>query len=86
MRAAPSGFQYRDVRSAAFTGPGKMRVVASDESTDRYGDIIRVSGWDLKNYRANPIVLFGHDAKSPVGTADVYVQGTQLMADITLAD
>jgi len=83
-RAVPAGIQYREVRAAEVTGNGTLSVVASDESPDRYGDIIRVSGWDLANYQKNPIVLFGHSARDPVGTADVHVVGKKLVADITL--
>lgn len=43
--------------------------IASDETVDRYGDIIRVEGWDLKTYKANPIVLFGHQHSNPIGVA-----------------
>lgn len=39
--------------------------VASDESTDSMGDVIRVKGWDLARYKANPTLLFGHDQKAP---------------------
>jgi HK97 family phage prohead protease len=83
-RAVPVGVQYREVRAAEITGAGKLSVVASDESVDRYGDIIRVDGWELDEYRKNPIVLFGHSATDPVGTAEVRVTGKKLIADITL--
>lgn len=66
---------------------GTYEYVASDETVDRYGDVIRVSGWDLKNYRANPIVLFAHQKDNPVGTAPrVWVEGTQMMVRIKMAD
>jgi hypothetical protein len=42
-----------------------MRFVASDESVDRYGDIIRASGWQLENFRKNPVLLFAHDSRQP---------------------
>lgn len=48
---------------------GTYEYIASDETVDRYGDIIRVSGWDLRNYRKNPVVLFAHQKDNPVGTA-----------------
>lgn len=58
----------------------------SDESVDRYGDIIYARGWDLKNFNENPIALFGHDAGSVanvIGRAkNVRVQGTKLVGDI----
>jgi HK97 family phage prohead protease len=84
-RSVPVGIQYREVRSAEITGEGKLSVVASDETPDRYGDILRVSGWDISNYKKNPIVLFAHSARDPVGTADVHISGKKLIADITLA-
>ena len=48
--------------------------VLSDETEDRYGDVISVDGWDLANFRTNPIALFGHDHGFPIGTwSDVHV-------------
>ena len=43
----------------------QITFVASTESVDRYGDIIRVAGWDLKNYKKNPVFLFGHRSMDP---------------------
>jgi HK97 family phage prohead protease len=71
--------------SAAALDAETLSVVASDESVDRYGDVIRVSGWELDNYRANPVVLFGHDSRQIVGSSEVRVKGKKLMSDITLA-
>lgn len=66
---------------------GVYEFVASDESVDRYGDVVRVSGWDLKNYRKNPIILFGHQHDNPVGTAlRVWIEEKKLMVRIKLAD
>jgi HK97 family phage prohead protease len=85
-RSVPSGIQYREVRAAEITGPDTLSVVASDETVDRYGDVLRVSGWDLSGYKKNPIVLFAHEARYPVGTSKVRIDGKQLIADITLAE
>jgi len=61
-------------------------VVASDETVDRYGDIVRASGWDLKAFKNNPIALFGHDHRSPIGTVpEVEVKNKQLLAKMVLA-
>ena len=61
-----------------------IRFIASDETVDRYGDIIRADGWDLKAYKKNPVVLFGHNSREPpIGTADVEIKGTRLMAEVT---
>ena len=60
-----------------------MRFVASDENVDRYGDIIRASGWQLDNFRKNPVLLFAHDSRQPpVGQVpSIEVVGTELIAD-----
>ena len=60
-----------------------MRFVASDESVDRYGDIIRASGWQLDNFRKNPVLLFAHNSRQPpVGQVpSIEVVGTELIAD-----
>jgi len=36
-------------------------ATASTENPDRDNDIIRVAGWDLKNYKLNPVGLFSHN-------------------------
>lgn len=65
---------------------GQYKFVASDESTDRMGDIIRVAGWELANYKRNPIVLFQHQSSNPVGiSTKVWIEGKALMAQIKLA-
>lgn len=47
-----------------------IEFIISTAAADRYGDIIEVSGWDLRNYKANPVVLFGHNSSiPPVGKA-----------------
>jgi HK97 family phage major capsid protein/HK97 family phage prohead protease len=56
--------------------------VASTEDEDRMSDRVLVSGWDLANYRRNPVVLLNHDRSSlPVGRGRAYVVGKQLMLD-----
>lgn len=60
----------RSVRKVHYDPTSReVRVVVSDESVDRYGDIIRVSGWDLKHFKKNPVLLWAHDSRSPpIGT------------------
>ena len=63
----------------AFTGPvikginkeeRQIEFVISTAAEDRYGDVITVSGWDLKMYKQNPVVLFGHvSSVPPIGKA-----------------
>ena len=47
--------------------PGGRRVTftLSTETVDRMGDTIAADGWDLENYRKNPVVLFAHNSQSP---------------------
>jgi HK97 family phage prohead protease len=47
-----------------------IEFIISNASVDRYGDVIEVNGWDLKNYKSNPVVLFGHMSHiPPIGKA-----------------
>lgn len=61
--------------------------VISDESVDRQGEIIKQDGWDFENFKANPVILFGHDSYDlPIGKAvDIYTEGTQTFAVIEFA-
>lgn len=42
-----------------------VRVLASTEHTDRDMEIIKQDGIDLKQFKANPVILFGHNYHSP---------------------
>ena len=47
-----------------------LEFVGSTAQVDRYGDVIEVEGWDLKNYKKNPVFLWAHDYRQPpVGKA-----------------
>lgn len=61
-----------------------LRFIGSTEVPDRDGDIILASGWELDNYKANPVFLWAHDySKPPIGKAiDVQVRNKQLIFDI----
>ena len=61
----------------------RIRFVASDETVDRYGDIIRASGWQLDAYRKNPVLLYAHQSRElPIGRVEpVTIEGTQLVAE-----
>ena len=61
--------------------PRTMRFVASDESVDRYGDVIVAKGWQLDQFRKNPVLLWSHDSTDPIGTVpEVEVKGKRLIA------
>lgn len=42
-----------------------IEFIISTAAIDRYNDSILVNGWDLKPYRKNPVVLFGHLSSIP---------------------
>jgi len=42
-----------------------LRFIISSSSVDRDNDTLDVNGWDVGNYLKNPVVLFGHDGRSP---------------------
>jgi HK97 family phage major capsid protein len=47
---------------------GTFDVIVSTEDVDRAGEIVRQDGWDLTNYKNNPVVLWGHDYYNmPIG-------------------
>jgi HK97 family phage prohead protease len=54
--------------------------IASTEDIDRDGEVIEVAGWDLKNFKKNPVITFAHDYRSlPVGkSTKVWVADKQL--------
>ena len=63
-----------------------LDFVLSDETPDRMGDVIRIDGWQLDNFRKNPIALFGHRADFPIGTwSRLRVEDGALRGLLTLA-
>jgi hypothetical protein len=60
----------------------EITFVASDESVDSYGDIVRAAGWELKRFLANPVLLFAHNNhEPPIGSViDIGVKGGELIA------
>ena len=54
----------RDSDKRSFT------FIVSNENENRLGHVVRVKGWDVKNYMKNPVVLMNHDADAlPVAKA-----------------
>src|SRR5262245_54303098 len=61
----------------------KLEFVLSDETKDRLGDVILASGWDLKNFKRNPIAMFNHDRDFPIGKwRNVHVEGKRLVGEL----
>lgn len=66
---------------------GRIKIVTTTDSVDRMGDVLTVSGWVLKHYSKNPIVLFNHEygavGDSPPAQAramDLIVQKHRIVA------
>ncbi|MFI6737443.1 HK97 family phage prohead protease [Nonomuraea sp. NPDC050451] len=73
-------------RGSAKDGP--IRFVAATEGVKRDGIDLRMQGAELDRFRANPVILFGHNSwgrqNLPIGRADnVGVEGDALMMDIS---
>lgn len=50
---------------------GRTPVIASTQAEDRYGDIIVQEGWELENFKANPVILPAHSYGAlPVGRGE----------------
>lgn len=44
---------------------GSFIAVASTNAMDRHGEIVDNNGWDLKAFKKNPVILWGHDHTEP---------------------
>ena len=65
-----------------------VEFIATKEVVDRDGDIVKVSGLNVKNYKKNPVILLNHDRRGlPVGKAvRVVKSGGELKVKIKFAD
>lgn len=69
--------------TAEKAGDDPFVFVMSDASIDRMGDVIEQDGWNLTNFKGNPIALFGHDSGAPIGNwVDVKVVGGKLIGKL----
>jgi HK97 family phage prohead protease len=66
-RTSPAGDRVECVEKASllrldgFNPDGSLDILASDASVDRYGDVVEPTGWDLADYRRNPVILIDHE-------------------------
>lgn len=44
---------------------GEFVAIASTSREDRHGEVVSADGWDLKNFKANPLILWGHNHTEP---------------------
>lgn len=73
------GFKVKEFNDEDFT----IRAIFSTADIDRHGEIIDQTGWDLKEFLTNPVVLFAHDQYQPaigqvtdIGIVDGNLEGT----------
>ena len=63
-----------------------LEFILSDATPDRMGDVIEADGWDLDNFRKNPVALFNHRADFPIGKwVDLRIGGGKLRGHLQLA-
>ena len=63
-----------------------MEFILSDATPDRMGDVIVAEGWDLTNFKKNPVALFNHNSNFPIGKwHNLRIQGGELRGDLRLA-
>jgi HK97 family phage prohead protease len=91
LKASEERVFYREIEIRAAggneLGEREFEFIASDESPDSYGDIVRAEGWDLRRYKRNPIILYNHKSDVPVGySPKTFVEGKQLICRAKLAD
>jgi hypothetical protein len=67
---------------------GTMVVTISTGATDRFNTVLDPGGWDLANYRANPVVMWAHQRDQlPIATCKrVWLEGDKLKAKIDWTD
>jgi len=65
-----------------------LEFIGSTETVDRDGEVIRASGWDIKNFKKNPVFMWAHRYdQPPIGKAQkVWVDDNKLKFQIEFAD
>ena len=77
------GIVYR-VAKQSDTDPSEF--IMSDETVDRYGDVINADGWDIRDFKNNPVALFNHNTDAIIGSwKKVRVDGKRLVGKLVLA-
>jgi HK97 family phage prohead protease len=63
-----------------------LNFILSDGSVDSYGDVIEPSGWDLTQFKRNPIAFFNHNPNFVIGKwRNVRVEKDALRGRLELA-
>lgn len=65
---------------------GSFIAIASTNANDRHGEVVDNNGWDLKAFKKNPVILWGHDHSEPaIGVSKkTWVEGTGKKAKLMI--
>jgi HK97 family phage prohead protease len=65
---------------------GSFIAIASSNAVDRHGEVVDNNGWDLKAFKKNPVILWGHDHNEPaIGVSKkTWVEGTGKKAKLMI--
>ena len=76
---------YGIIEKASKLSEGEVEFVVSTNALDAHGERINVDGIDIKDFKKNPVVLWGHDGFNlPIAKATkVWKEGGKLMARAT---
>lgn len=86
-----SGIQSVGAKQAIDEENRQIRFVASSESEDLDGDVIRQSGWSFESFQNNPVFLWSHDmgmgsSIPAIGTITEFgVEANQLLITVRFA-
>ncbi len=70
-----------DLHVKATYDPKQKVAIASTDVLDRQGEMINQNGWDLQQYKANPVLLWAHDNYEPAIGIGQNVRVGQISAD-----
>lgn len=72
-----------DVQVEKQEGDSVLRFIISTGSLDRDNDTINPDGWELANFRKNPVVLWAHSHRDPpvAKATAIFVEEGNLIAD-----
>jgi len=58
------GYELQDAEVKVL-GEKEIEIIGSTSLQDRDGEVIDINGWDLKNFKKNPVVLPAHNYSKP---------------------
>jgi HK97 family phage prohead protease len=58
------GFDLQDAQVKSI-GDDEIEIIGSTAHKDRDGEVLDPAGWDLKNFKKNPVILPAHDYRQP---------------------